>query len=164
MWPKLQNKSGVDLNKGFASLLTNHYGIDPVSRLPIDHKTNTKGANQYRNSQNVSDTSAKLANSKTLTEEAMATVSNPNSTKKSRKAAVQVVNKTVLPLIDIAVNRTCHAATHSSPIPSSKVAHKSADVQRRKEIEEEHPQAEPTAFMVEEYIQSNGSSTAFLEQ
>ena len=51
MWPKLQNKSGVDLKKGFASLLTNYYGIDPVSRLPIDRKTNTKGTNQYRNSQ-----------------------------------------------------------------------------------------------------------------
>ena len=46
MWPKLQNKSGVDLKKGFASLLTNYYGIDPVSRLHIDSKTNTKGTNQ----------------------------------------------------------------------------------------------------------------------
>ena len=45
MFSTLRGNSRVELDKGYASLMENYYGIHPLTGLPVDPKKNTKGTN-----------------------------------------------------------------------------------------------------------------------
>mmetsp|Transcript_13645 Transcript_13645/g.23958 ORF Transcript_13645/g.23958 Transcript_13645/m.23958 type:complete len:497 (+) Transcript_13645:87-1577(+) len=157
MFSTLRGNIRVELDQGYASLMKNYYGIHPLTGLPVDPKKNTKGTNQFKSAQTLFDTSARLADTKSLLDEAMDTMSNPKSSKTSFKKAIKLIQKTIIPMLDIAVDTTSNAASIAAPIASSKVAHKREEVKRKREVQNEHPDKNPAAVMVENYIKINGS-------
>mmetsp|Transcript_6528 Transcript_6528/g.10390 ORF Transcript_6528/g.10390 Transcript_6528/m.10390 type:complete len:212 (+) Transcript_6528:98-733(+) len=152
MFSTLRGNIRVELDQGYASLMKNYYGIHPLTGLPVDPKKNTKGTNQFKSAQTLFDTSARLADTKSLLDEAMDTMSNPKSSKTSFKKAIKLIQKTIIPMLDIAVDTTSNAASIAAPIASSKVAHKREEVKRKREVQNEHPDKNPAAVMVENYI------------
>ena len=78
MFSTLRGNSRVELDQGYASLIKNHYGIHPLTGLPVDPEKNTKGTNQFKSAQTLFDTSSRLADTKSMLGEAMDTMSNPS--------------------------------------------------------------------------------------
>ena len=87
----------------------------------------------------------------------MDTMSNPKSSKTSFEKAIKLIQKTIIPMLDIAVDTTSNAAIKAAPIASSKVAHKREEVKRKREVQKKHPDKKPAAVIVENYIKINGS-------
>ena len=100
-----KNTGGVHLEKGYASLMTNFYGVDPTTQNPVDRKLNTHGGRLFDRAQTLYETSSRLADGSSMLSEAMTLVSNPKASKTSIKNAIRLVRKSIVPLLDIAVNR-----------------------------------------------------------
>ena len=159
-----KNTSGVHLEKGYASLMTNYYGVDPTTQNPVDRKLNTHGGRLFDRAQTLYETSSRLADGSSMLSEAMTLVSNPKASKTSIKNAIRLVRKSIVPLLDIAVNTTCDAAKEASPIAGGKVAHRMEEVKRVREIAEEQPKKKPKTILLELFVKSNGSPHAFATQ
>jgi len=159
-----KNTSGVHLEKGYASLMTNYYGVDPTTQNPVDRKLNTHGGRLFDRAQTLYETSSRLADGSSMLSEAMTLVSNPKASKTSIKNAIRLVRKSIVPLLDIAVNTTCDAAKEASPIAGGKVAHRMEEVKRVREIAEEQPKKKPKIILLDLFIKSNGSPHAFATQ
>ena len=116
-----------------------------------------RGINEFKSAQTLFDTSARLADTKSLLDEAMDTMSNPKSSKTSFKKAIKLIQKTIIPMLNIAVDTTSNAATKATPIANSNYAHKREEVKRRIEYQNEHPDKKSATVMVENFIKINGS-------
>jgi len=88
-------------SRGHAHLLSHYYGINGDSPDGKDSPT-TILSQKFDATHQLLEVSARLADGKDLLNDAIATITDKNATTKMSNIAINVIRKSVLPLMDIA--------------------------------------------------------------
>ena len=131
------------------------YGVDPSTGEPTNPKLNTKIGARFDASQTGFEVGARLSDAKDLLSENLKTLADPKSSRRKFNEAVKQINKTVIPVIEIASKSSQDSATKVSPIPAGRYGSKRID----RMLSEENPSKKPRLTRVTEFInnaKSNG--------
>ena len=120
-------------SRGHAHLLSQYYGINGDSPDGKDSPT-TILSRKFDATQQLLEVSARLADGKDLLNDAIATITDTNATTKMSKIAINVIRKSVLPLMDIASTMSRKSANLVGPIAGVNYAHRREEVSRKKHI------------------------------
>ena len=120
-------------SRGHAHLLSHYYGINGDSPDGKDNPT-TILSRKFDATQQLLEVSARLADGKDLLNDAIATITDKNATTKMSNIAINVIRKSVLPLMDIASTMSRKSANLVGPIAGVNYAHRREEVSRKKHI------------------------------
>jgi hypothetical protein len=114
--------STVSSGKQHAHLLREFYGIDGDTPEQQDSPT-TLLSWQFDGAQSLFEVSARLADGKQLLSDALSTITNEHATTN----AIRIIQKLVLPLMDIASDVSRMSANVVGPIAGGNYAHRRED-------------------------------------
>ena len=120
-------------SRGHAHLLSHYYGINGDSPDGKDNPT-TILSRKFDATHQLLEVSARLADGKDLLNDAIATITDKNATTKMSNIAINVIRKSVLPLMDIASTMSRKSANLVGPIAGVNYAHRREEVSRKKHI------------------------------
>jgi hypothetical protein len=120
-------------SRGHAHLLSHYYGINGDSPDGKDSPT-TILSRKFDATHQLLEVSARLADGKDLLNDAIATITDKNATTKMSNIAINVIRKSVLPLMDIASTMSRKSANLVGPIAGVNYAHRREEVSRKKHI------------------------------
>ena len=148
----VQNQSNIEPYKQHAHLLREFYGIDGGTPEQQDSPT-TLLSRQFDGAQSLFEVSARLADGKELLRDALSTITNEHATTKMTNIAIRIIQKSVLPLMDVAsdVSRK-KSANVVGPIAGGKYAHRREEVNRKKMIKSTKVTQETGLVMVNEFV------------
>ena len=118
--------SSVSSGKQHAHLLREFYGIDGDTPEQQDSPT-TLLSWQFDGAQSLFEVSARLANGKQLLSDALSTITNEHATTKMTNIAIRIIQKLVLPLMDIASDVSRMSANVVGLIAGGNYAHRRED-------------------------------------
>ena len=113
------------------------------SKSQVDTKLGSKRTNAIE----LHTTAARLLDVKSLLVDATSTLANPNASKTSTKAAIKIINKSILPTLDIAASTSRVAANVVSPIARSEYVHKRVEADNKRELHSTSPLLRVIAFV-----------------
>jgi hypothetical protein len=93
-----------------------------------------------------------LANGKQLLSDALSTITNEHATTKMTNIAIRIIQKLVLPLVDIASDVSRMSANVVGPIAGGNYAHRREEVKRKKMIKSTKVMQKTGLIMVNEFV------------
>ena len=145
--------------------LANIYGVDSSGNL-IDPSIDTRCSRRYDGTQTLYESGSRLADGKSVLNDCIATLRDPDAYKYEAKAAINIIEKTIVPLMDAAAGASIDAAKKVAPIARSVYAHKRDQTRRAREAKEAAKNKDDAKLaMIHDYIDNQGlangsSSTA----
>ena len=137
--------------KQHAHLLREFYGIDGGTPEQQDSPT-TLLSRQFDGAQSLFEVSARLADGKELLRDALSTITNEHATTKMTNITIIIIQKSVLPLMDIASDVSRTSANVVGPIAGGNYAHRREEVNRKKMIKSTKVTQKTGLVMVNEFV------------
>jgi hypothetical protein len=137
--------------KQHAHLLREFYGIDGGTPEQQDSPT-TLLSWQFDGAQSLFEVSARLADGKELLRDALSTITNEHATTKMTNITIIIIQKSVLPLMDIASDVSRTSANVVGPIAGGNYAHRREEVNRKKMIKSTKVTQKTGLVMVNEFV------------
>ena len=139
-------------------LLSHYYGINGDSPIEQDSPTTILPC-QFDGTQSLFEVATRLVNGKDLSNDALATITGKSATNKMTNNAIKVIEKSVLPLMNIALTMPWRSTNLVGPLDGGKYAHRREEFNKKKKIKSSKIIENTGLVMVKEFV--NGHSPPY---
>ena len=143
-------------------LLNDCYGVDPSTLNPLDPKRESTASRQNAKTQDLHQVSLRLKDSIDLLQEHAANLST-DASKTSKLNSQKVLNRTVVPFLQVASTICNSAANIVSPIASGGYVHRREEVRRKKELCSANGKKPSNIALVNDFVARQVSPTNIAE-
>ena len=142
----------------YNGLVISKYRIDPETGEAIDPR-DTNPSHKYSSTQDLHQIGSRLSDTRDLLGESRNVLKDGLASKKKVKEINRIIDKTIMPMLDIAASAIHRAASIVSPIGVSVYTHKREESRQKKAMKKSHPKERVKLAMVDNFVKDHTIAT-----
>ena len=142
----------------YNGLVVSKYRIDPETGEAIDPR-DTKPSHKYSSTQDLHQIGSRLKDTRDLLGESREALKDGSATKKRVKEIDNMIDKTIMPMLEIAASAVHQAANIVSPIGGSVYTHNREESRQKKTMMKTHPKEKVKLVMLDSFVKDHTAKT-----